>query len=206
LAEYYDQEETIMIEAQKLNVARIIGVGIAVLSIVAIEAFCGSPQAMAAESPTTIFILQHAERHEFTQTDKDPDLTAEGKERAKELAHVLSDAGIAAVFTPKAKRMEQTVQPLQQSLKLPELNYYDEPGVEKMIQLINDKYKGKAVLIVGAGAHMGSGGIHDIIKKLGCSGPDCDSKDSYDNLFVITLYEPGKAAALQLHYGRPVRR
>jgi hypothetical protein len=108
------------------------------------------------------------------------------------------------VFSPKAKRMEQTVKPLQQSLKLPELNYYEQASLDKMIQQIRNKYRGKVVLIVGAGAHMGSGGIHEIIKDLGCTGPECEDRDSYDNLFVITVYEPDKATAVKLRYGKPV--
>ena len=143
--------------------------------------------AIAADQPTTVLVVQHAERFDFTKTDNDPELTPEGKQRAQELVHAVGNAGIAAIFSPKAKRMEQTVQPLQQFLKLPELNYYEQGSRDKMLQSIKDKYKGKAVLIVGAGAHMGSGGIHEIIKDLGCTGPECDSKDSFDNLFVVTV-------------------
>jgi 2,3-bisphosphoglycerate-dependent phosphoglycerate mutase len=160
--------------------------------------------AAAADAPTTVFILQHAERGDFTKTDNDPELTPEGKQRAEELVHAVGDSRIAAVFSPKAKRMEQTVKPLQQSLKLPELNYYEQASLDKMIQQIRNKYRGKVVLIVGAGAHMGSGGIHEIIKDLGCTGPECEDRDSYDNLFVITVYEPDKATAVKLRYGKPV--
>jgi 2,3-bisphosphoglycerate-dependent phosphoglycerate mutase len=160
--------------------------------------------AIAAEPPTTIFILQHAERGDFTETDKDPELTPAGKQRAQELVHVVGDARIASVFSPKAKRMEQTVQPLQQFLKLSELNYYEQANLDKMVQQIRNKYKGKVVLIVGAGAHMGSGGIHEIIKDLGCTGPECEDRDAYDNLFVVTVYEPDKATAVKLRYGKPV--
>ncbi len=160
--------------------------------------------AIAAEAPTTILILQHAERGEFTKTDNDPELTPEGKQRAQELVHAVGNAGIAAVYSQKAKRMEHSVQPLQQFLKLPELNYYEQGSLNKVIQEIKDKYKGKVVLIVGAGAHMGSGGIHEIIKDLGCTGPECEDRDAYDNLFVVTVYEPGKATAVKLRYGKPV--
>lgn len=160
--------------------------------------------AIAADQPTTVLVVQHAERFDFTKTDNDPELTPEGKQRAQELVHAVSNAGIAAIFSPKAKRMEQTVQPLQQFLKLPELNYYEQGSRDKMLQSIKDKYKGKAVLIVGAGAHMGSGGIHEIIKDLGCTGPECDSQDSFDNLFLVTVYEPGKATGVKLRDGKPV--
>lgn len=162
-----------------------------------------SSTAIAADPPTTVLILQHAERGDFTDTNKDPELTPEGKQRAQELVHAVGNAGIAAIFSAKANRMEQTVHPLQQSLKLPELNYYEQSSLNTMLQQIKDKYKGKVVLIVGAGAHMGSGGIHEIIKGLGCTGPECEAKDAYDNLFVVTVYEPGKATATKLRYGKP---
>ena len=51
---------------------------------------------------------------------------------------------------------------------------------------------------------MGSGGIHEIIKDLGCTGPECEDRDAYDNLFVITVYEPDKATAVKLRYGKAV--
>jgi hypothetical protein len=153
---------------RKLCIGMIVGLGIALGA--------GGPfsdnlisTAVAAEQPTTVFVLQHAERFDFTKTNNDPELTPEGKLRAQELVHAVGNAGIAAVFSPKAKRMEQTVHPLQKFLNLPALNYYEQGSRDKMLQLIKDKYKGKEVLIVGAGAHMGSGGIHEIIKDLGCA-------------------------------------
>jgi 2,3-bisphosphoglycerate-dependent phosphoglycerate mutase len=192
---------------RKLYIGMIVGLGIALATGV------GGPfsdslvsTAVAADQPTTALVVQHAERFDFTKTDNDPELTPEGKQRAQELVHAVGNAGIAAIFSPKAKRMEQTVQPLQQFLKLPELNYYEQGSLDKMLQSIKDKYKGKAVLIVGAGAHMGSGGIHEIIKDLGCTGPECESLDAHDNLFVVTVYEPGKATAAKLRYGKPIAK
>jgi 2,3-bisphosphoglycerate-dependent phosphoglycerate mutase len=191
---------------RKLCVVMILGLGI-VLGVTGI----GGPftdslvaTAVAADKPTTVLILQHAERFDFTKTEKDPALTPAGKERAQELVHAVGNAGIAAIFSPKAKRMVQTVQPLQQFLKLPALNNYEQGSLDKMLQQIKDKYRGKVVLVVGPGAHMGSGGIHDIIKDLGCTGSECESRDAYDNLFVVTVYEPGKATAVKLRYGKPV--
>ncbi len=190
---------------RKLLMSMIVGLGIALgMGVGGPFSDCLVSAAVAAEQPTTILVLQHAERFDFTKTNNDPQLTPEGKQRAKELVHAVGNAGIAAVFSPKAKRMEQTVQPLQRFLKLPELNYYEQGSRDKMLRLIRDKYKGKEVLIVGAGAHMGSGGIHEIIKDLGCTGPECESKDAYDNLFVVTVYGPGKATVAKLRYGKPV--
>jgi hypothetical protein len=194
--------------AHRLHMAIIVGLGIA-LGVTGLggplsEGLVGA--AVAAGPPTTILIIQHAERFDFTETNKDPELTPAGKQRAQELVRAVGNAGIAAVFSPKSKLMEETVQPLQHFLKLPELNYYEQGRLDKMLQLIKDKYNGKRVLIVGAGAHMGSGGIHEIIKGLGCIGPECDAKDSYDNLFVVTVYEPGKATAVKLKYGNPVAK
>ena len=192
---------------RKLYIGMIVGLGIALATGVG-GLFSDSlaSKAVAADQPTTALVVQHAERFDFTKTDNDPELTPEGKQRAQELVHAVGNAGIAAIFSPKAKRMEQTVQPLQQFLKLPELNYYEQGSRDKMLESIKDKYKGKAVLIVGAGAHMGSGGIHEIIKDLGCTGPECESTDAYDNLFVLTVYEPGKATGVKLRYGKPIAK
>ncbi len=101
--------------------------------------------------------------------------------------------------------MAETVQPLQKELKLPELKYYEQGSLNSMLQEIRDHYKGKVVLVVGAGRHMGNEGIHQIIKDLGCTGPECEAKDSFDNLFVVTVYGPDKATAVKLRYGKPVK-
>ena len=195
-----------MREFRKLYITATLSLGVAfyVTGIAGVLFVSPSLTAIAAEPPTTVLILQHAERMDFTKTNEDPELTPEGKQRAQDLVHVLGNAGIVAVFSPKAKRMVQTVQPLAQSLKLPELTNYEQASLNTMLQQIASKYKGKVVLIVGAGAHMGSGGIHEIIKELGCNGPECAAKDAYDNLFVVTVYEPGKAIAAKLRYGKPV--
>jgi 2,3-bisphosphoglycerate-dependent phosphoglycerate mutase len=148
--------------------------------------------------------LQHAERFDFSKTE-DPELTPEGKQRAQDLVHAVGNAGIAAVFSPKAKRMVQTVEPLMQSLKLPQLNYYEQGTLDPMLKQIRDQYKGKVVLIVGAGSHMGSGGIHDTIKALGCTAPECDVKDGDDNLLAVILNDPGNATMVKLRYGKPVQ-
>lgn len=196
-----------MKEYQKLHMIMLVGLGVVLGSM-----GVGGPlsesllsTAIAAESPTTVLILQHAERFDFTKTNDDPELTPEGKQRAQDLVHEVGNAGVAAIFSPKAKRMVQTVQPLQQELKLPELIYYEQGSLNSMLQQIRDHYQGKVVLIVGAGRHMGSGGIHDIIKDLGCTGPECAAKDAYDNLIAVTVYGPGKATAVKLRYGKPVR-
>jgi hypothetical protein len=158
---------------------------------------------VAADRPTIVLIVQHGERGEFTKENDDPDWTAEGKERAKELAHALANAGITTIFSPKAKRFLQTVQPLQDALKLPEFVFYDSVNPSDMIRQIKEQFRGKTVLVVGAGAHMGSGGIHDIIKMLGCTSAECDTPDSFDNLIAIILYGPDKTTALKLKYGKP---
>jgi len=158
---------------------------------------------MAAELPTTVLILQHSERFDFTNTD-DPELTPEGKQRAQDLLHVVGNAGIAAVFSPKAKRMMQTVEPLLKTLKLQGPNYYDPTNLNTVVQEIKEHFKGKTVLVVGAGAHMGSGGIQEIVRGLGCAGPECAFQDAYDNLIVVTVYGPGQATAAKLRFGKPV--
>jgi hypothetical protein len=192
---------------QKFYMIMVVGLGVVLgtkgVGVPFSESFLSN--AIAAESPTTVLILQHAERFDFTKTNDDPELTPDGKQRAQDLVHAVGNAGVAAIFSPKAKRMVQTVQPLQQELKLPELKSYEQGSLSSMLQQIRDQYQGKVVLIVGAGRHMGSGGIHDIIKDLGCTGPDCAAKDAYDNLIVVTVYGRDKATAAKLRYGKPVK-
>ena len=66
------------------HVPRIVGWGIALVSQVLVDLLSDSmlSAAIAAGPPTTILILQHAERLDFTKTDNDPELTA-GRQAAR---------------------------------------------------------------------------------------------------------------------------
>ncbi len=74
-----------------------------------------------------LFLIRHAQAGDRTsgQRDRYRQLTAEGHDRAGELARLLADQGITRILTSPATRCIQTVAPLGQALGL-ELEEDDE--------------------------------------------------------------------------------
>src|SRR5512138_1440345 len=58
---------------------------------------------------TTFVVVRHGEK--ASDTDRDPDLSAAGLERAQALARHLDGAGLVAVYTSDYRRTRQTVAP-----------------------------------------------------------------------------------------------
>jgi len=67
--------------------------------------------ASAADSTTTIFLVRHAEK-DTVVVGADPPLSAKGILRAQELARVLGDVPLSAIYVTPYQRNRQTAQPL----------------------------------------------------------------------------------------------
>jgi broad specificity phosphatase PhoE len=134
-----------------------------------------------------VVIVRHAEK---ADSSKDPDLSAAGLKRADELARMLKDSGITAVFTTELKRTQETAAPLARALGIaPTIVPAGDSAalVAKLREL-----KGNA-LVVGHGDT-----IPDIVKALGIDTPINIPDNDYTQLFVVTLGE--KPQLLHLRY------
>ena len=155
-----------------------------VFSILLLVALLFAPDAKAQ---TTVFIVRHAEK---ADSSKDPDLSEAGNARAKALASMLRDAGIARIFATEFKRTQQTAAPLAKMLGL-EVKSLAANDSTKLVAALRDE-TGKA-LVVG---HTNT--IPDLIKALGITTPIAIGENEYDDLFVVQLGE--KPGLIRLHY------
>jgi phosphohistidine phosphatase SixA len=140
---------------------------------------------------TTIYISRHAEK--LNSTDN-PSLSEIGKVRAAELAHVLKNESIDAVFVTQFLRTQQTGGPtaLQSNLKMVE---YKAGSPKDVANAILTDHLGDQVLVVGH-----SNTVDDIAANLGVSGVPELAGAQYDRLFVVTRF--GSTAHLNLlRYG-----
>jgi len=80
-----------------------------------------APAFAFATEPTTIYVTRHAEK---ADGGKDPELTSQGKVRARTLALILRKVGIKHVFSTATKRTQQTALPLAAQAGL-EVHTYD---------------------------------------------------------------------------------
>lgn len=148
---------------------------------------------IAADPITTVILIRHAEKS--TVPADDPVLTEQGKSRAKELTRILGDTGIQAIYTSQYDRTRLTADPIAKQLSIP-TKQIDAKNTADLVSEVLSKNKGQVVLIVGH-----SNSVPEIIQAFG--GPAMDEIDQtqFDNLFVLTICQPGSAKVIKLKYG-----
>lgn len=147
---------------------------------------------------TKVYIVRHAEKS--TNPPQDPDLTAEGRLRAEDLAMELNNNRITQVYSTDTRRTRQTAEPFSLQSGIP-IQLYKNDTLLKFLYHVLDAEKN--TLIVGH-----SNTTLQMLKELGLNPsiktiPDND----YDNLFMVTLKSKGGPGGYHLKlrektYGR----
>jgi broad specificity phosphatase PhoE len=160
--------------------------------------------------PTTVFLVRHAEKQVAAAgqpmiSPNDPPLTEEGKTRAKNLARMLGKAGINTIITSQFLRTKQTAEPLAEALGLttqviPIAAHPTERGKvspESVKNIVDKIFQsgGEAVLVVG---HTNT--LPEVIAMLGGGKISEIPETDYDNFFVVTVYEKGKAKVARMRF------
>ncbi len=135
---------------------------------------------------TTFVLVRHAEK--ATDGTKDPDLTAEGQNRAQNLAALLAKENITAIYSTDFKRTRQTVAPLAANKGISIETY--EPFKADAIEAMLKKHAGGTVVISG---HSNSTPWIANLLLGKDTFTDFDESD-YGNLLVLTVVEKGKTA------------
>lgn len=157
------------------------------LLLVALAAACAAP------STTTVYVVRHAEKA-ADPGDGDPELTAVGHARAAELARVLGDVPIQAVYTTKYRRNRSTAAPIAAARGLAPV-LYDAHDAAGFVARLRSEHPSGRVVVVGH-----SNTIPELLAAFGADTPVTIASRDYDDLFVVVL-EPGGARADRLHYG-----
>ena len=130
---------------------------------------------------TTLIVFRHAEKND--DGSKDPDLSEKGNLRAQQIAAMLKNADVAAVYSSNYRRTKNTVTPLC-SLKNLTLSTYD-PSNATWVDEMLKQFRGKTVVICGHSNTIPPM-INRIIKRDEIP-PIAD--DSFNDLFIVTLDE-----------------
>jgi broad specificity phosphatase PhoE len=159
------------------------------LLFASVSALAAPPKKLA-----TVIIVRHAEK---TGPTGDVPLNDAGRERAKELARVVSGMGVKAIYVTQYIRTQQTAEPLAAALKLrPIVAGTTATYPADLVKDIDARYDGGAVVVV---SH--SNLIPDVLRALGIENPPPISDTQYDDLFIV-VRPPGAAPALcPLRYG-----
>ena len=132
-----------------------------------------SPWAAQAE-PSAIYLVRHGEKE---TSGKDPALTAQGMERARNIATMLQKAGIGNIFSSAYARTRQTAQPLAQGSGL-EVQAYDAAAPKALVEKV--KALNGAVLVVGH-----SNTLSELVTLFG-GAPGADIADNeYDRVYQL---------------------
>jgi broad specificity phosphatase PhoE len=160
-------------------------------------AACLSPIAPAvAQAPTTIILVRHAEKGGAPQ-DRDPELSEAGHQRALELARVLGDVGISAIYSTPYLRTRHTAEPLARRIGLEvTITPLTQAYVTELADMLRQRHAGETVLVVGH-----SNTVPRTINALGAGPLEDLGEGEYDWLFVVTLTGDGHASLSRLHYG-----
>lgn len=155
-----------------------------------------------ATIPTTthadavFFLARHAEK----QLDKeDPGLNNAGRARAAQLADLLADAGLTAVYSTDYRRTRETAQPLAARLGL-EVRLYDPAGPGPLLDAL--RAEGGRYLLIGH-----SNTVPEMVERLGGEpSGEIDEEGEYDRLYIVTVDGPGAPETVLLRYGEPFGR
>ncbi len=143
--------------------------------------------AAAQESRTVVILVRHAER--ATEPAGDPGLTPRGQARAAELAEVLADAGVSAIYSTQYQRTRQTADSVARRLGLqvhvdPATGNVDEHS-RNLASRILEQHAGRTVLVVGH-----SNTVPALARAFGAADPGPIEDHEYHDL-VIVVVGPG---------------
>lgn len=162
--------------------------GIVIISILAAVAAGG--WLVASWGTTTVVLVRHAERmHE----EGDSPLSGAGQARAAELARMLRDAGLDAIYVSQALRTQQTAAPTAQATGLePRVIPADKHG--QLVRRLKWRHRSDVVLVVGHSntVPLIAGGLGTPIGII--------EADEYSGLWIITYSRLRGTRLLALRY------
>jgi phosphohistidine phosphatase SixA len=148
--------------------------------------------AAPALAQKAIFVVRHAEK--ANQTDKDPELSLSGEDRAISLTRLVRGTKIDAVFHTELRRTRDTAAALlrQRALKATVVKADDTAGLVTQIRALP---KDAVALVIGH-----SNTIPAILAGLGVKEKISIRDDEYGRVFVVLPAADGTAGLLELEY------
>jgi len=147
-----------------------------------------------AESDSqVIYLVRHAEKQRGISSGMNPHLTEAGQQRARQLARVLGQVGIDAVYSTDYARTKETAEPLAEHLDLP-VQTYNPRKLKEFAGELGEA--GRRILVVGH-----SNTTPKLVELLGGDkGRPIRELDEYDRLYVV-IRDRGEVITLLQRYG-----
>jgi broad specificity phosphatase PhoE len=148
-----------------------------------------------ADAQQAVILVRHAELAGTAMAaPKELPLSKIGEERAMQLAQVLKDAGVDAIYVTDFMRTRQTAAAIAHDLnKEPTILPKGDP--RELVDRLRKEHGGQTVLLVG---HTDT--IPGLLKALGHPKDIKIEADDYSNLFVVLPKSDGAPTLLRLRY------
>ena len=141
-------------------------------------------QNKGGEYQSTFYLVRHAEKEK--DGSRNPSLTATGKERAQQLANILTKINISNVYATDFNRTQQTANPTAQSKGL-SVEKYNPSDANLLANELIQNHKNQNVLIVGH-----SNSTPTLINALANSDELAKIDESdYGNFYVVQIRSRG---------------
>jgi broad specificity phosphatase PhoE len=140
----------------------------------------------------TIIVVRHADRNAGMSAGMSSDvpLNSLGEERARQLANVLKDANIRAIYTTEVKRTQQTAEPTAQEFHLKPV-VIPAKELDALVAQLKALPDNEVALVVG----------HAGFAHWRCrTTQPFDYRREYDRMILVTTGK-GKPSVLTLRYG-----
>ena len=163
------------------------------LAILLLAACAGAPSRDAPDGASFV-VVRHAEK--ASDTERDPDLSAAGQERAQRLAERLAGDGIVAAYTTDYRRTRQTVAPAAGARRVEPVVYDAQQPAATFAARLKAAHPRGTVLVAGH-----SNTVPGIVAALcGCSVEPMPETE-YDRLSTIRIAPDGSARLEVTRYG-----
>lgn len=153
---------------------------------------CGGADSKIVDE-TTIFLVRHAEK---VDQSRDPDLSPEGKARARRLADILERAGLSALYATEYKRTQQTLAPLADKLGL-KVQVIPASSEDELVSSILSENQSGSVAVCGH-----SDTVPELVRQLTGEEVPAIGATEYDNLYIVRTRGLRSGFVLRLRYGR----
>lgn len=140
---------------------------------------------VAAALENVVVLVRHAEK---VDDSRDPELSTEGKERARALASMLKDMELEIVYSTDFIRTRETARPLAEILGL-EVKIYDGGKLPEMADRLR-ALQGRA-LVVGH-----SNSTPALVRLLGGAPGSPIEDDEYDRVYLVVPGADGPVTTL----------
>jgi broad specificity phosphatase PhoE len=151
-------------------------------------AMAQSARPQEKNSITTFILVRHAEK--MNDGSSDPGLLPEGETRSTQLAEMLKQTPVDAIYSTKFNRTKKTVTPLAEAKGI-SIQVYESLKVADL-EAIAGKYKGGTVVI--AGHSNTTPAFVNLLTGKDEYKPFAD--DAYDNLIIVSVITVGKDAKI----------